>query len=84
MFHDPRDSMPGSRESPREGLDSPPSRASEAPMELPHIPRRMPDPARAHGAWVYLIVSILAGALTSIGQGCSGHDGITTHEEIDR
>jgi hypothetical protein len=38
-------------------------------MELPHIPRRMPDPARAHGAWVYLVVSILAGALTSIGQG---------------
>jgi hypothetical protein len=29
----------------------------------------MPDPARAHGAWVYLALSILAGALTSIGQG---------------
>jgi len=38
-------------------------------MELPHLPRRMPDPARAHGAWVYLAVSILAGALTAIGQG---------------
>jgi hypothetical protein len=38
-------------------------------MELPHLPKRMPDPARAHGAWVYLVVSILAGALTAIGQG---------------
>ncbi len=30
---------------------------------------RIPDPARAHGAWVYLIVSVLAGALSSIGGG---------------
>jgi len=29
----------------------------------------MPDPARAHGAWVYLIVSILAGAMSVAGQG---------------
>lgn len=28
------------------------------------VPGRIPDPLRAHGAWVYLIVSILAGALT--------------------
>lgn len=30
---------------------------------------RMPDPARAHGAWVYLIVSILAGALSEVREG---------------
>ncbi len=32
-------------------------------------PRRMPDPAGAHGAWVYLALSILAGALTALGKG---------------
>jgi hypothetical protein len=31
--------------------------------------KRLPDPARAHGAWVYLAVSILAGALSVAGQG---------------
>lgn len=30
---------------------------------------RMPDPARAHGAWVYLIVSVLAGSLTAVREG---------------
>jgi hypothetical protein len=30
---------------------------------------RMPDPARAHGAWVYLIVSVLAGSLTAVRDG---------------
>jgi hypothetical protein len=29
----------------------------------------MPDPAGAHGAWVYLALSILAGALTAVGTG---------------
>lgn len=33
------------------------------------VPGQMPDPARAHGAWVYLIVSILAGALSVGGRG---------------
>ena len=33
------------------------------------LARRLPDPARAHGAWVYLGVSILAGALSVAGQG---------------
>ena len=38
------------------------------------MPRRvsighMPDPARAHGAWVYLIVSVLAGSLTAVRDG---------------
>jgi hypothetical protein len=28
------------------------------------VPGQIPDPLRAHGAWVYLIVSILAGAVT--------------------
>jgi len=28
------------------------------------VPGQVPDPLRAHGAWVYLIVSILAGAVT--------------------
>ena len=36
---------------------------------MPSLPRNMPDPARAHGAWVYLIVSVLAGALSVAGQG---------------
>ena len=31
--------------------------------------RRSPDPARQHGAWVYLFVSILAGVLSARGQG---------------
>lgn len=35
----------------------------------PLLPKRLPDPARAHGAWVYLVVSILAGALSVAGQG---------------
>jgi hypothetical protein len=30
---------------------------------------RVPDPAKAHGAWVYLILSILAGTLTATGRG---------------
>ncbi|MBW2493197.1 MAG: hypothetical protein JRE43_00455 [Deltaproteobacteria bacterium] len=30
---------------------------------------RVPDPARAHGAWAYLILSILAGTLTATGRG---------------
>jgi hypothetical protein len=30
---------------------------------------RVPDPARTHGAWVYLILSILAGTLTATGRG---------------
>ncbi len=29
----------------------------------------MPDPARAHGAWVYLVLSIVAGGLTAAGGG---------------
>ena len=33
------------------------------------VPGQMPDPARAHGAWVYLIVSVLAGALSVGGRG---------------
>jgi len=33
------------------------------------VPGRIPDPAQAHGAWVYLIVSILAGALSVGGRG---------------
>jgi hypothetical protein len=31
--------------------------------------RRMPDPVGAHGAWVYLALSILAGSLTALGTG---------------
>jgi len=31
--------------------------------------RRAPDPLRAHGAWVYLAMSILAGALSVTGRG---------------
>ena len=30
---------------------------------------RVPDPARTHGAWVYLVLSILAGSLTATGRG---------------
>ncbi len=30
---------------------------------------RIPDPARTHGAWVYLVLSILAGTLTATGRG---------------
>jgi hypothetical protein len=30
---------------------------------------RAPDPVRAHGAWVYLVVSILAGVLAATGRG---------------
>ena len=30
---------------------------------------RIPDPARAHGAWAYLALSILAGPLTATGRG---------------
>jgi len=30
---------------------------------------RLPDPARAHGAWAYLLLSILAGTLTATGRG---------------
>ncbi|MHC4844544.1 MAG: hypothetical protein ACYTCU_00130 [Planctomycetota bacterium] len=33
------------------------------------LTRNFPDPAKAHGAWVYLVVSILAGALSVAGQG---------------
>jgi len=33
------------------------------------VPRQLPDPLRAHGAWVYLAVSILAGAFTATGRG---------------
>jgi len=33
------------------------------------LQRRSPDPARAHGAWVYLFVSILAGVLSARGHG---------------
>ena len=33
------------------------------------LQRRAPDPARAHGAWVYLGVSILAGILSARAQG---------------
>ncbi|MHC5210821.1 MAG: hypothetical protein ACYTG2_08900 [Planctomycetota bacterium] len=33
------------------------------------LTRHMPDPARAHGAWIYLAVSILAGSLSVAGQG---------------
>jgi len=33
------------------------------------LARHLPDPARAHGAWVYLVVSILAGSLSVAGQG---------------
>ncbi len=30
---------------------------------------RLPDPAKAHGAWAYLVLSILAGTLTATGRG---------------
>lgn len=30
---------------------------------------RAPDPARAHGAWAYLVLSVLAGTLTATGRG---------------
>jgi len=30
---------------------------------------RVPDPAKAHGAWVYLVLSILAGTLTATSRG---------------
>jgi len=40
-------------------------------MSAGSLRRHPPDPARAHGAWVYLIVSILAGVLPA-----RGHDGI--------
>jgi hypothetical protein len=33
------------------------------------LSRRIPDPLHAHGAWVYLGVSVLAGALTGVRQG---------------
>jgi len=32
-------------------------------------PGQLPDPLRAHGAWVYLVVSVLAGGLTAPGRG---------------
>ncbi len=32
-------------------------------------PGHMPDPAKAHGAWVYLASSVLAGTLSAIGKG---------------
>jgi hypothetical protein len=38
-------------------------------MSAGFLRRRSPDPARAHGAWVYLLVSILAGVLSARGQG---------------
>jgi hypothetical protein len=38
-------------------------------MSAGFLRRRSPDPARAHGAWVYLFVSILAGVLSARGQG---------------
>jgi hypothetical protein len=33
------------------------------------LSRRIPDPLQAHGAWVYLAVSVLAGALTGVREG---------------
>lgn len=38
-------------------------------MSASLLRRRAPDPARAHGAWVYLFVSILAGLLSARGHG---------------
>lgn len=38
-------------------------------MSAGFLRRRSPDPARAHGAWVYLFVSILAGVLSARGRG---------------
>jgi len=38
-------------------------------MSAGFLRRRSPDPARAHGAWVYLFVSILAGVLSARGHG---------------
>jgi hypothetical protein len=38
-------------------------------MSAGFLRRRSPDPARAHGAWVYLFVSILAGVLSAGGHG---------------
>lgn len=38
-------------------------------MHAGFLRRRSPDPARAHGAWVYLFVSILAGVLSARGRG---------------
>ncbi len=35
----------------------------------PLAPGQVPDPLGAHGAWVYLVVSVLAGALTAAGGG---------------
>ena len=41
---------------------------SKKPSSSP-LWRKIPDPARAHGAWIYLSVSILAGALSVGGRG---------------
>ena len=38
-------------------------------MSESFLRRRSPDPARAHGAWVYLLVSVLAGVLSARGNG---------------
>ncbi len=38
-------------------------------MSAGFLRRHPPDPARAHGAWVYLFVSILAGVLSARGHG---------------
>jgi hypothetical protein len=38
-------------------------------MPAGFLRRRSPDPARAHGAWVYLFASILAGVLSAGGHG---------------
>lgn len=38
-------------------------------MSARHSLKTIPDPARAHGAWVFLALAILAGALSAIGTG---------------
>ena len=56
----PRGARPQDRPEPeRQARDTVPA------MSMGRSMPRAPDPARAHGAWVYLLVSILAGVLSA-------------------